>query len=288
MPNSDSHPMTTLEVKSELGWDTVAGDLELPRILDSKPNWTSEQTRQHIGEACGRPNNIQCLQCGKQFSSHRQLRVHVPQHFTIIYCPCGEFNYQRDYVLKHQRIARCYMGKVFVVDATNFVEFRDLILPYVSDAWKRWLLLQGFPQCRPAQRDAMEKENPHGKPDLPSTQLLPVIVEQMKDIPLAPGQEEFHRNRHLPMDRPARRSTHERTAGTDGRHQHRRREEWRARPGFQGSPYSRQTGVSPQQAQALEDSLSALSCGLERSMDEVERLRRDLQQLQQVVWSPLY
>jgi len=74
-----------------------------------------------------------------------------PQHFINVFCPCGKYSYQRDYVLHHQRISRCHTGHVFAVDQATFLEFQDLILPHVADPHKRATLSQEFPPCRAIQ-----------------------------------------------------------------------------------------------------------------------------------------
>jgi len=76
-----------------------------------------------------------------------------PTALINVFCPCGEYSYQRDYVLRHQRISRFHTGHVFAVDQATFPEFRDLILPHSSDPHKRATLGQGFPPCRPIQEE---------------------------------------------------------------------------------------------------------------------------------------
>jgi len=102
-----------------------------------------------IGEACGEPGIRICHQCRRKFSYARWLRVHARQHFFNVFCPCGEYSYQRDYVLIHQRISRCHTGYAFAVDQATFPEFWDLVMPHVVDPRRRATLAQGFPACRP-------------------------------------------------------------------------------------------------------------------------------------------
>jgi len=135
-------PLTELE---------EAGELGLPRIFSTRSHWTSIKTRILIAETCGEPNNTKCPTCGRSFTSHRRLRIHVQQHYVNSFCLCGEFSFQRDYVLKHQRIARCHTGRIFDVDADNYPEFRDLIIPHISDPKRRELLSQRVP-CLPAHQ----------------------------------------------------------------------------------------------------------------------------------------
>jgi len=151
-----------------------AVELGLPRIFSTRSHWTSSKTRNLIAEACGGPNNTECPSCGQNSTSHRRLRIHVQQHYINSFCPCGEFSFQRDYVLKHQRIARCHTVRIFDVDSDNYPEFRDLIMPHISDPKRRELLSEGFPACRPTGQT-----QPPGNPqscELPPTQPLRVMV----------------------------------------------------------------------------------------------------------------
>jgi len=100
--------------------------------LTERPCWATTETLLKIVETCGEAGNHKCRQCGRRFSTTRQLRVHALQHYTNVFCPCGEYSFQRDYVLCHQRISRCHTGQAFAVDAESFPEFRNFILPYVG------------------------------------------------------------------------------------------------------------------------------------------------------------
>jgi len=82
---------------------------------------------------------------------HQAVAHSCPQHFINVFCPCGKYSYQRDYVLRHQRISRCHTGYVFAVDQATFPEFRDLILPQVANPHKRAILGQEFSPCRAIQ-----------------------------------------------------------------------------------------------------------------------------------------
>lgn len=229
--------------------------LGLPQVLYARPHWTTAHTRQLIAEICGGPENVSCSQCGMTLSSHRRLWVHVPQHFTITYCPCGEYSYQRDYVLKHQRIDRCHTGRIFEVDSQTFPEFRDLILPHVREARKRSLLQRGFPSCRPALED---KNIQHPGVDIPHTQPLRVVISKVEDI-------SAHKKPLLPVA--------ETSAAPATR---RRRREARSH----GPLLNAGTGVL-QQIQAVEEQLIDLTRELQQCMVEVTRLRRYLSPLEQ-------
>jgi len=124
-------------------------ELSLPLALTAQQFWITEETRQKIEEACAGLGNLKCRHCSRKFSSTRRLKVHAPQHYINVFCPCGEFSYQRDYVLRHQRISRCHTGRIFSVDEASYPEFRNLILPHVGDPRKRASLALGFPACRP-------------------------------------------------------------------------------------------------------------------------------------------
>jgi len=127
--------------------------LALPRALVARQYWVSKDTDLKIGHTCGEPGNRIFQQCRRRFSSTRQLRVHAPQHYINVFCPCGKYSYQRNYVLRHQRVSRCHTGCTFAVDQASFPEYRDLMLPHVADTRKRAALAQGFPACRPIQEE---------------------------------------------------------------------------------------------------------------------------------------
>jgi len=172
-PASKPTPEDNAQPKQELAYQQLA----LPRVLTERPHWTTADTRGRIERNCWGDGNRKCCQCGKVFSTSRRLRVHVPQHYTNVFCPCGEFSYQRDYVLRHQRIARCHTGQMFVVDAETFPEFRDLVLPHVGDLHKRATLAQGFPVCRPTQESEDEETTPVDQPT--TTQPLRVVLARV-------------------------------------------------------------------------------------------------------------
>jgi len=135
--------------------------LALPWALVARQYWVSAATSRKVGEACGETGNRIYHQCRRKFSSSRRLRVHVSQHFLNVLCLCGEYSYQHDYVLRHQRISRCHTGYTFAVDEATFPEFRDLVIPPVADPRRRAVLAQGFPTCRPIQE---QEEKPVATP----------------------------------------------------------------------------------------------------------------------------
>jgi len=130
--------------------------LALPRALVARQYWVFRQTNLAISQTYGEPGNRICQQCRRKFSSTRRLRVLAPQHYVNVFCLCGEFSYQRDHVLRHQRISHCHTGHMFVVDQASFPEFRDLVLPHVANPRKQATLAWGFPACRPIQEQEGE------------------------------------------------------------------------------------------------------------------------------------
>jgi len=79
----------------------------LPTILLKKSNWVTDEMETLIKDNRGDDNCTTCRLCQQQFTTHRRLPVHVPQHYITTFCPCGEFSYHRDYVLRHQRTMAC-------------------------------------------------------------------------------------------------------------------------------------------------------------------------------------
>lgn len=144
--------------------------LELRSVLFARPYWTSRRTRTLIQAICGPNTNTSCAECEKTFTTHKRLRVHVRQHFTNTFCSCGVFSFQRDYILRHQRRSNCYSGGVFEVDRECFLEFRDLLLPHVTDQKQRKLILQGFPKTRPSVESGRDQSVP--SPSSPSLSSL--------------------------------------------------------------------------------------------------------------------
>jgi len=139
--------------------------LALPRALVARQYWVSGATSRKISKACGELGNRICHQCRRKFSSTRRLRVHVPQHFLIVFCPCGEYSYQHDYVLRHQRISRCHTGYTFAVNQATFPEFWDLVMPHVADPRRRAVLAQGFPRVgRSRRRRGSPSQHPNRRP----------------------------------------------------------------------------------------------------------------------------
>jgi len=55
-----------------------------------------------------RPLDLSFMQ--QIFTTPQKLNVHMPQHFVTTFCPCGDFSYHRNYILRHQRTMGCYQG----------------------------------------------------------------------------------------------------------------------------------------------------------------------------------
>jgi len=103
-----------------------------------------------------------------------------PQHFTVTFCPCGVHHFYRDAILRHQRTQTCYTGHLYEVDADSYIEFRDLILPHVTDIDLRQTLLDKFPATRPtvesdSDAEPLTTETTTTQPDV-ATQSLRVVV----------------------------------------------------------------------------------------------------------------
>jgi len=105
----------------------------------------TDETEALIKDNRGDDNCTTCRLCQQQFTTHRRLRVHAPQHYITTFCPCGEFSYHRDYVLRHQRTMPCYTGQLYDVDEHLFPTFLNTIKPCISDLSRYTQLLQGFP-----------------------------------------------------------------------------------------------------------------------------------------------
>jgi len=113
--------------------------LELPQALLRRTTWTTRRTRTLIQAIIGTDDNQRCGECRQTFSTMKRLRIHVLQHFTVTFCPCGTHHFYRDVILRH----------LYEVDADSYSEFRDLILPHVTSTDRRQALLTNFPLTRP-------------------------------------------------------------------------------------------------------------------------------------------
>jgi len=128
---------------------TTDKTLALPQALLNRTNWTTRRTCTLIQALIGTDDNRRCDECRRTFSTMKRLKIHVPQHFTVTFCPCGVHHFYKDAILRHQRTQNCYTGHLYEVDANSYTEFRDLILPHVTDLDRRQTLLDRFPATRP-------------------------------------------------------------------------------------------------------------------------------------------
>jgi len=82
--------------------------------------------------------------CQQISITSRRLKVHMPQHFITPFCPCGEYSYDRDYILMHQRTMKCHVANLFDVDEPTFPEFFTIIRPLVKDSSRLTHLSKGY------------------------------------------------------------------------------------------------------------------------------------------------
>jgi len=166
---------------------------ELPTILYRKSNWVTDETEALIRNHRGDDNGTTCRLCQQRFTTHRRLRVHIPQHYITTVCPCGEFSYHRDYVLRYQRTMACYTGYLYDVDEHLFPTFLSIIRPCITDHSRYARLLQGFPSLReitqglcPAHRGPKKASKVPSSPlaqTVPRPTTLPRVVLQRIEVP---------------------------------------------------------------------------------------------------------
>jgi len=126
-PNYDDLP------PMEIVCDEKLCSTVLPDILLKKSNWVTEDTKALIKRNRGEDNCTTCRLCQQHFTTPRRLRVYIPQHFITTFCPCGEYSYHRDYILRHQRTIECHTRHLYDVDETYF--------PAVPNGYSRGSLL---------------------------------------------------------------------------------------------------------------------------------------------------
>jgi len=93
----------------------ASSDLQqnLPLLLLHWPNWIQPATCTQISNLLGDSDNVTCSICRQEFKTNKRPKVHALQRFITTFCPCGKFSYNRDYVLRHQRTMKCYIGHLF-------------------------------------------------------------------------------------------------------------------------------------------------------------------------------
>jgi len=189
-PNHDNPPPL------EMVWDNDAAPTSLPDELLKRTSWSAKLTEGRIMLYRGTEDCTTCKLCQQHFSSHRRLRVHIPQHYLTTFCPCGEYSYHRDYILRHQRIMKCHTGHIFDVDQHNYTFFLSLIKPFIKDPARYERLQQGFPSPRPitsgpCTQPTWYKESPKAsKPSSPPTlppRSIPRVLLQRIDVPRKRG-----------------------------------------------------------------------------------------------------
>jgi len=132
--------------------------IALPQALLNHTNWTTRRTRMLIQTLIGTDDNRRCGECRRTFSTMKRLKIYIPQHFTVTFCLCGVHHFYRDAILRHQRTQTCYTGHLCEVDADSYTEFRDLILPHVTDTDRRQTRLDKFPATRPTVESDSDAE----------------------------------------------------------------------------------------------------------------------------------
>jgi len=181
----------------------------------------TDETEALIKDNRGDDSYTTCRLCQQQFTTHCRLRVHVPQHYITTFCPCGEFSYLRDYVLRHQRTMACYTRYLYDVDEHLFPTVLNFIKPCISDLSRYTRLLQGFPSPReitqgpcPAPRGHKKKPKTPSSPSaqtVPRPKTLPRVVLQRIEIPqeqLSPSSSPLRPSRKRRWHSPSPTSRH--------------------------------------------------------------------------------
>jgi len=177
----------------EIVCDGKLSSTVLPDILLKKSNWVTEDTEALIKRNRGDDNCTTCRLCQQHFTTPRRLRVHISQHFITTFCPCGEYSYHRDYILRHQRTMECHTGHLYDVDRPYFPAFLNIIKPFISDPNRYERLQQGFPPPRaitlgpcPPPPGYKKPSKPHPSPPaqtVPRPMTVPKVVLQQIEIP---------------------------------------------------------------------------------------------------------
>jgi len=85
----------------EIVYDGEPSSTVLPDILLAQSNWVTKETDALIKWNRGNDNCTTCRLCQQHFTTPPRFSVHIPQHFITTFCPCGEYSYHRDYILRH-------------------------------------------------------------------------------------------------------------------------------------------------------------------------------------------
>jgi len=161
--------------------------LALPQALLNRTNWTIRRTRMLIQTLIGTDDNRRCGACRRTFSTMKHLKIHIPQHFTVTFRRCGVHHFYRDAILRHQRTQTCYTGHLYKVDADSYTEFRDLMLPHVTDTDRRQTLLNRFPATRPtvesdSDAEPLTTETTTAHPDVATRPLCVLVTRTGRTI----------------------------------------------------------------------------------------------------------
>jgi len=132
----------------EIAWDGEPTPVTLPEVLLTQSCWIMKDTETLIQQNKGDDQCTTCRLCQLHFTTPHRLRVHVSQHYVTTFCPCGEYSYHRDYILRHQQTMGCHAGHLYEVDKPSFPHFLDLIRPFISDPTRYERLRQECPAPR--------------------------------------------------------------------------------------------------------------------------------------------
>jgi len=181
-PNYDDMPPLEMVLDEE---PTSAMLLE---ILRTQSSWVTKDTEMLIQQYREDDNCTTCRLCQQHFTTPRRLRVHVPQHYITTFCPCGEYSYHRDYILRQQRTMECHAGHRYDVDKLSFPTFLGLIKPFISDPACYERLSQEFPAPRaitqgPCLKPSMPRPSPLPAHTVPRPNTVPQVVLQRIEVP---------------------------------------------------------------------------------------------------------
>jgi len=169
----------------EMVWDTDSTSTDppskgLPLLLLSQTCWVTKDTEAQIAHHRGDEDGTTCQLCQQHFTTPRRLRVHLPQHFITTFCPCGEYSYHRDHILRPQRAMGCYTGHLYDVDEASYPKFPTLIRPLITDPVRYERLSQGFLSPRPITHRPVPTPPSYRKP---RTSLLPASIPHPRTLP---------------------------------------------------------------------------------------------------------
>jgi len=172
---------TTMQVDFNDLTETTDQTLALPQALLRWTTWSTRRTCTFIQALIGTDDNRRCDECKQTFSTMKRLKIHIPQHFTVTFCPCGVHHFYRDAILRHQRTQNCYTEHLYEVDADSYIEFRDLILPHVTDPDHRQTLLDQFPETRPTVESDSDAD-PQPLETTTTTPALEITIQPLRII----------------------------------------------------------------------------------------------------------